>query len=169
MTTNPVGAPAGALRAYDPDKDLLEAFLAASRALVAVAARSLAELDGDVTLTQYHTLVVLNSRGPQRTTDLAAALNVTPSTASRMIERLVGKRLVRRARSQDDRRTVRIFLTDLGRSAVTQVSDQRRGEIEQMLDKLPARGRRALTLALRTFAASAGEVPEPAWATGWDN
>ena len=62
MTTTPVGASAGALRAYDPDKDLIEAFLAASRALVAVAARSLAELDEDITLTQYRTLVVLNSR-----------------------------------------------------------------------------------------------------------
>ena len=138
-------------------------------ALVAVAARSLAELDEDITLTQYRTLVVLNPRGPQPTTDLAAVLNVTPSTASRMIERLARKRLVRRARSKDDRRTVRIFITDIGLNAVTQVSDQRRGEIEHLLEKLPPRGRRALTLALRSFAASAGEAPEPGWATGWAN
>ena len=94
---------------------------------------------------------------------------MTPSTASRMIERLVRKRLVRRARSKDDRRTVRIFITDIGLNAVTQVSDQRRGEIEHLLEKLPPRGRRALTLALRSFAASAGEAPEPGWATGWAN
>jgi DNA-binding MarR family transcriptional regulator len=136
--------------------------------LVAVAARSLADLGEDITLPQYRTLVVLSTRGPQRTVDVAAHLGVTPPTASRMIDRLVRKRLVRRARSQEDRRTVRIHLTDAGRQVVAQVTDRRRAEIERILEELPSRGRRTVTAALRAFAAAAGETPEPDWALGWD-
>ena len=48
--------------------------LRASRVLVAIAARSLAEAGEDVTLTQYRSLVVLASRGPQRVAELAEVL-----------------------------------------------------------------------------------------------
>ena len=79
-----------------PDGEFVDAFVSASRALVAVAARSLAGLGEDVTLPQYRVLVELASKGPRRSGDLALALTVNPSTASRMIERLVRKSLVRR-------------------------------------------------------------------------
>ena len=52
--------------------------LRASRVLVAVAVRSLAAVDHDVTLPQYRALVVLASRGPQRPTELADALARPP-------------------------------------------------------------------------------------------
>jgi DNA-binding MarR family transcriptional regulator len=150
------------------DRDLVDAFIAASRALVAVAARSLADLGEDVTLPQYRALVVLRTRGAQRAADLAGLLEVTPSTASRMIERLVRKHLVRRVRAKDDRRTLRVHLTDAGQVIIAQVTDRRRGEIERILAHMPARGRRPLTVALRAFADAAGEAPEQDWALGWD-
>ena len=75
--------------------ELVDTVLAASRALVAVAARSLAA-PGMGTLPQYRALVVLAARGPQGTAELAAALAVNPSTATRMCDRLVRKGLVRR-------------------------------------------------------------------------
>ena len=84
---------------------------------------------------------------------------MSPSTASRMIERLVRKHLVRRARSQEDRRTLRIYLTDAGGDVVTQVTDRRRSEIEGILRHMPTGGRKPLTAALRAFAAAAGEIP----------
>ena len=77
---------------------------------------ALASLGEDVTLPQFRALVVLRTRGPQRAADLAALLNVTASTSSRMIERLVRKHLVRRVRTPDDRRTVRVSITETGRA-----------------------------------------------------
>ena len=151
------------------DRGLVDAFIAASRALVAVAARSLADLGEEVTLPQYRALVVLRTRGPQRAADLASLLDVTPSTASRMIERLVRKHLVRRVRTKDDRRAVRVHLTDAGQTVVSQVTDRRRAEIEHILKQMPAQGRKALTSALRSFADAAGEAPEQDWALGWDD
>jgi hypothetical protein len=44
---------------------MVDAVLSASRVLVAIAARSLADAGEEVTLTQYRSLVVLASRGPQ--------------------------------------------------------------------------------------------------------
>jgi DNA-binding MarR family transcriptional regulator len=148
--------------------DLVDAFIAASRALVAVAARSLADLGEAVTLAQYRALVVLCTRGPQRPADLAERLEVTPSTASRMVERLVRKRLVRRVRSTADRRTIKVHLTGSGRRLVDLVIERRRAEIEHILGQMPADGRKAVTAALRSFAEAAGEAPEQDWALGWD-
>jgi DNA-binding MarR family transcriptional regulator len=102
-------------RAAGQDGDaLVDAVLGASRALVGVAARSLSTVAEDVTLAQYRALVVLASRGPQRLADLATALVVEPSTATRMCDRLVRKRLVARRRSSEDRRAVRVSLTPSG-------------------------------------------------------
>jgi MarR family len=94
--------------------ELVDTVLAASRALVAVAARSLAAAGDEVTLPQYRALVVLAAQGPQGTAELAAALAVNPSTATRMCDRLVRKGLVRRHRLAGDRRAVRIALTAAG-------------------------------------------------------
>jgi len=73
-----------------------DAVLVASRVLVAVAARSLAAVSDDVTLPQYRAMVVLASRGPQLMGALAEHLDVNPSTASRLCDRLVRKHLVSR-------------------------------------------------------------------------
>lgn len=149
-------------------RDLVDAFVAASRALVAVAARSLADLGEDVTLPQYRAMVILRTRGPQRPADLAEWLQVTASTASRMVERLVRKRMVRRVRSVQDRRTIKVHLTDSGNQLIDEVMARRRAEIERILDHLPARGRNTVLAALLAFAEAAGEAPEPGWALGWD-
>ena len=148
--------------------ELTDAFLAASRALVGVAARSLAGLAEDVTLAQYRVLIELMIRGPQRVSDLASALAVDGSTATRMCDRLVHKLLVQRRRVSSDRRGVRVSLTPAGRDLVQQVSKWRRGEIARILRRLPAEDRPRVLAALRAFADAAGEVPEQDWALGWD-
>src|SRR5690348_13934892 len=91
---------------YVASDELVDTVLAASRALVAVAARSLAAAGDEVTLPQYRALVVLATRGPQGTAELAAALAVNPSTATRMCDRLVRKGLIRRHRQPGDRRAI---------------------------------------------------------------
>ena len=122
--------------AESPDS-VVDAVLSASRVLVAVAARSLADIAEEVTLTQYRTLVVLASRGPQNVASLATHLGVAPATATRMCDRLVRKRLITRTHERGDRRSVRLALTASGRSLVDTVSERRRREIEVLLDAVP--------------------------------
>ncbi len=63
---------------------------------------------------------MLDSRGQQRLTDVAEALDVAPSTAGRMCDRLVRKDLVRRHRPRTDRRAVLVSVTAAGRQVVDQ-------------------------------------------------
>lgn len=153
----------------DPDSrdDLVDALLAASRALVGIAARSLSGLDADVTLPQFRAMMVLATRGPQRMVDIAAELNVNPSTATRMCERLVRKGLIRRDRDTADRREVRLSLTDAGANVVTEVSDRRRVELVRLVKALPAQSVDPATQALRELAVAAGEPAENDWWLGW--
>ncbi|GAA4884150.1 MarR family winged helix-turn-helix transcriptional regulator [Pseudonocardia benzenivorans] len=145
-------------------EDLVDAVMTASRVMVAVAARSVAAVDDDVTLPQYRALVVLAQRGGLRPADLADLLAVNRSTASRMCERLVGKGLVERDRSDTDRREVALTLTERGRVLVDDVTRRRRAELRTLVTAMSADTRDGLVSALRAFADAAGEPGEPDWA-----
>jgi DNA-binding MarR family transcriptional regulator len=149
--------------------EVVEALLSASRAMVALAARSLADLDAEVTLPQYRALVVLAARGPQRAADIAAELGVSPSTATRMCDRLVRKGLIRRARITGDRRVVRLTLTAAGRSLVAEVTRRRRADLARIVAAMPAKGNTALVRGLRSFTLATGELPEDEWWLGWQD
>jgi DNA-binding MarR family transcriptional regulator len=153
----------------DPDSarggELVDAVMTASRVLVGVAARSLAAV-GDVSLPQYRVLVLLAGRGPQRAIDLAGALGVNPSSATRLIDRLVRSGLVRRQRSPADRRSYRVALSPKGRDLVAEVTQRRREEFERLLSGLPAGQHQSVIAALHAIAEAAGEAPERDLAIG---
>jgi DNA-binding MarR family transcriptional regulator len=143
----------------------VDAVMTASRVLVAVAARSLAAA-GDVTLPQYRALVVLATRGPQRGIDLAEALGVNPSSATRLLDRLSRGGLIRRTRLRADRRAVRVALSPTGRQLVAEVTQRRRQEVEQLMRALPAEQHQLVVTALHAIADAAGEAPERDLAVG---
>jgi DNA-binding MarR family transcriptional regulator len=143
--------------------DAVDAVLTASRALIAVATKSLGAAAEETTIAQYRSLVVLASRGPQRLVDLAGALGVAPSTAGRMCDRLTRKGLIRRHRARADRRAVLVSITPAGREVVDQATARRRALIAEILTALPPDRQRDIAVALRTFAEAAGEVPDSDW------
>lgn len=141
--------------------------MAASRAFVGITARSLAAVDEDITLAQFRALIVLATRGPQRSADIAAELTVTPSTATRMCERLVRKGFVRRSRTNSDRRVVRLHLTAAGRALVDGVVGRRRDELAGIVAATAGHWTPAVTAALRAFAEATGESAEQEWWLGF--
>jgi DNA-binding MarR family transcriptional regulator len=148
---------------YPAAQAAVDAVLTASRSLVAVATRSLGAAAQETSIAQYRALVVLASRGPQRMAALAAALEVAPSTAGRMCDRLVRKGLIRRHRARADRRAVLVSVTPAGRQVVDQATTRRRALIEDILGKLPPARQQAIAAALREFADAVGEVPDSLW------
>jgi DNA-binding MarR family transcriptional regulator len=148
---------------YPVDDAALDAVLAASRALVGVTTRSLGAVAEDISIAQYRALVVLASRGPQRVVDLAGALEVTPSTATRMCDRLTRKQLIRRHRSRTDRRAVQVSIAPAGRAVVDHATARRRALLAEVLGRLPAARQAVVAQALEAFAAAAGEVPDRDW------
>lgn len=147
----------------EADPAVVDAVLVASRTLIGIATRSLGATAEETTIAQYRTLVVLMSRGPQRLVDLAAALEVAPSTAGRMCDRLVRKGLIRRHRARTDRRAVLVSVTAAGRTVVDQATARRRAIIAGILAGLPTSRQRTVAEAMGDFAAAAREVPDSEW------
>jgi len=149
--------------------DVVDAVIAASLALVAVAARSLSAVADEVTLAQFRALLVLASRGPARVVDLAEDLEVNSSTATRMCDRLLAKGLISREREHDnpDRRTVRVSITLHGRALIAAVMRKRRAEVRTIMRRLPPEARATVVAGLREFAEAAGEAPHQTWSLGW--
>ena len=150
------------------DETAVDAVLTASRTLVGVATRSMGAAAQETTIAQYRALVVLASRGPQRMVDLARLLEVTPSTAGRMCDRLLRKGLVRRTRARADRREVLVSLTAAGRAVVDEATARRRARLAGILGRLSAREQLAVASAFRAFARAAGEIPDSEWPAGPD-
>ena len=132
MTSQPGGGP------DDPNDLVVGAVLRASRALVAVSSRSLAEVEDALTMTQFRTLVVLVEDGSVSLGHLARRLDVAPSTALRTVDRLVALELVTRAENSDDRRQVVITPSEAGRRVVAEVTTRRRREIARAVERMTA-------------------------------
>ncbi|MGA8980184.1 MAG: MarR family transcriptional regulator [Pedococcus sp.] len=144
----------------DEADQLVTSLLIASRALVGVSARSLAETEGTVTLTQFRALVVLEGHGPTRLNQLADRLGVTSSSALRTVDRLIKAGFVSREENDTDRREVRIALTEPGSRLVGAVTRRRREEISAIVAAMPPARRKGVVAALTAFTEAAGE-PDP--------
>ncbi|MET7799660.1 MarR family winged helix-turn-helix transcriptional regulator [Streptomyces decoyicus] len=155
--------PAGAVApGEDLDHDVEEviaAVLTASRLLVGISARALGRLAPSLTLPQLRALVVLDGQGPVKLAALAGALNVNPSTAMRMVDRLEAAGSVTRQARPGNRREVVLSLTDEGRRLVERVLADRHTEIAEIVARLPAAQRAGLIDSLRALTDAAGEPP----------
>jgi DNA-binding MarR family transcriptional regulator len=135
----------------------VDAVLRTCRALVGIAAKSLAAVEDAVTVPQLRVLMMVATRGPLNLAAVAAGLDVNPSSASRICERLVKAELLNRAAAPQDRRNVVLTLTPSGRRLVGKVDRHRRTSIERVLRPMAVGDRRATVQAFELFATAAGE------------
>lgn len=135
----------------------------ASRALVAIAARSLDDLQDDLSLPQFRALVVLDTHGPLSVSALAEKVGVHQTTASRLLARLVTDGLVGRMPNELDRREVVVELSSDGAELVERVRRRRRDDLEQILSSMEPQDREQAVRSLAAFAQAAGEPTEEPW------
>lgn len=154
-------------RARPSTQASMTAALRASRALVAIAARSMAGLT-DITLAQYRALVVLAQQGPMRAGDLAEALGVQPSSCTRLADRLVHKALIERRPAADSRREVEISLSPAGHALVSDVAQRRVAELGAVLDRAGHQAQDLIIRGFEAFADAAGELADDDWAIPWN-
>jgi DNA-binding MarR family transcriptional regulator len=150
---------------YDVDT-VTDALLEASKALVGIALETLPS-DSGVTLNQFRALVQMASGPPKRAADLAETLAVSPSTATRLCDRLVRAGLLIRQAAEDDRRVVRLSLTPFGRGVVRDGLARRRRVLGRLVAQIPAQDRAPFVRSLRVFEGAGVTEKEPAWALGW--
>ncbi|MEU4558026.1 MarR family transcriptional regulator [Actinoplanes sp. NPDC023936] len=91
---------------------------------------------------------------------LAEALDVVPSSASRLCDRLEATGLLRRVADPRDRREVRLLLTPAARRLLADLRERRRAALGEVLDRMPPAARTDLLKALQCFeeAANAAEA-----------
>lgn len=80
----------------------------------------------ELEMGQVDALDALVQHGPSRMRDLAAALRVDASTATRMVTRLADQGLVEREPDPDDARSVRVRMSRRGEVAHAAMNERRR-------------------------------------------
>ena len=125
-----------------------EAFFRATRR---ARGRAVGPLEGSsLTLAQYQLLEALQTAERLPVSELAASAGVAPPTATRMLDALVREGVVARTPCEDDRRVVRVALTEGGRDAVATAGRQvaeRRARVRDHLT--PAEQEQAAVLLRR--------------------
>ncbi len=138
-----------------PDFDLVDALVQLSFIVQSVLGRIADDLD--LSVTQIRMLAVLEDREIGML-ELARILELEKSSVTGLVDRAVGRDLVRRVPVAGNRRAVHVTVTPTGRALVRRVRRRVRAEISAMAESLEAAQRDSLshaaTALIRQHAAS---------------
>jgi DNA-binding MarR family transcriptional regulator len=136
-----------------------EVLLTAVRWAMAISVRAADEL-GDLSAVQLRALTILQDNARGNLNGLAAAMGVTVSTASRLVDRLVAAGLVDRRPSPQTRREISLSLTPAGRGRLQRYDRLRIAEARARLEAVPPDRRDAVLAALEQLVGEgAGLAP----------
>jgi DNA-binding MarR family transcriptional regulator len=133
-------------------QSFVEALDDAQHLLRSIADQALGELGAGITATQLRLLDRLERLGESRLIDLADALSIAPSTATRLCDTLADRQLIVRNRRGRDRRELQIKLTDTGTRLLASVRTRTGAGWEEALGRISAEERRRATLVLHKLA-----------------
>ncbi|MFI7024771.1 MarR family winged helix-turn-helix transcriptional regulator [Micromonospora sp. NPDC049900] len=139
--------------------DLAAAIDAAAESLVGVLDSAVARHRWAVSPTQLRVLSLLSSRPETNINGLAELLDVVPSSASRLCDRLEAIGLVRREADPRDRREVRLTPTAAAEVLLGEVRSRRHDAVRVVLERMPARVQHDLLRALKAFGQAATAPP----------
>jgi DNA-binding MarR family transcriptional regulator len=91
---------------------------------------------GPVSLVHLQVLTALESDGPLPMRRLAEAMDVSQASATGIVDRMEDRGLVERLRDDEDRRVVRVALTETGRSTIGALTAERRELLVALLEEL---------------------------------
>ena len=121
--------------------DFLAAFDALAQAVRRARGTAGQAPEAALTLSQYALLQSLADRDAARVRELADEAAIAPSTATRILDALERRGIVRRTRAREDRRGVTITLTAQGQRVLSSQHEWLRGRQLAFYEALPARER----------------------------
>jgi DNA-binding MarR family transcriptional regulator len=130
----------------------------AVESLVSVLDAARAAQTPTVPPAQLRVLTFISDNRQTNMSRLAEALDVVPSSASRLCDRLEAAGLLRRVPDPRDRREVRLMLTGSARRLLDQIRERRRLALAEVLDRMSEPSRQELLRSLTAFA----QASEPA-------
>jgi DNA-binding MarR family transcriptional regulator len=156
------GSGGGVSSAHEHDlEDHLDVVLRGSRVVTAVIAGSLARADDAITVLQLRVLVLAATRPGTTATDVAEAMDVHVSSASRTVDRLVASGFLERHESREDRRRLELVPTTEGQALLEGVMADRRRQLRDILRRMSAEDVAHLSAGLGALADAAGEPKGP--------
>ncbi len=90
----------------------------------------------EITLTQFRCLRILHVR-PMQAGDLAKKLSLSPTSLTRVLERLENRQLIERNIDREDRRRIWVSLTPQGKNMLDTLKPWQDSALAQALDTLP--------------------------------
>ena len=114
-------------RSAEEEQRFFEAFDELARAVRRARGAQPRSAEGTLSLSQYALLEALSARRTARVAELADEAGVTAPTATRILDTLQRRGIVRRERAREDRRAVTVSLTGSGRDLL-HAQDQWMGE-----------------------------------------
>jgi DNA-binding MarR family transcriptional regulator len=130
-----------------PADDVL---LDAVRMAMGISVRAADQL-GDLSPVQLRALTVLREIAGANLAQLAEAMGITVSTASRLVDRLIAARLASRKPAPHTRREITLALTRTGRATLQRYDRLRVAALQECLAHLEQEDRDLLVGALRTL------------------
>jgi DNA-binding MarR family transcriptional regulator len=127
---------AGSAKQAQPDEDVVHEVMKLLPELMRAFSRRIPPHAGrqGASLAQMKALVQLAEYGPQTMGELARGLGITTPSATGLVNPLVEMGHVTRERDPNDRRVVRVRLSDDARKLAGHILDERRAEIETALE-----------------------------------
>jgi len=104
-----------------------------------------------VTVSQGYILMALPETGSVTMNDLSAKMRLANSTMTRMADQLVQKRLITRGPDPDDRRIVRVQLTEQGQDVRARLKKALRNLFSEVLKEIPEGERETIVHSLKTL------------------
>jgi DNA-binding MarR family transcriptional regulator len=111
----------------------------------------------DLTLQETRVVELLCESGGQMMRAVADHLGIAVNTTTTLVDNLERKKLLRRVRSQSDRRVVHVELTDAGKKAASSVIEVKLRFHRDMLAALTAEEQAILLVLLRKIGGLRGE------------
>jgi DNA-binding MarR family transcriptional regulator len=108
--------------------------------------------------TQLRVLSIIAGNQHTNMSRLAEALDVVPSSASRLCDRLEATGLLRRVPDPRDRREVRLLLTTAARRVLENLRERRCTALAEVLERMTPAGRQDLVRALAAFDIAASSL-----------
>jgi DNA-binding MarR family transcriptional regulator len=142
---------------------LAEQLLATRRAMVRdMLLGALAELaEGEITLAQLAALMLLEDGRPRPVNDIAARLGRSLSAASRLLDQLARRRLLKRQADPADRRVRLLVIAERGRALLAALLERRAAAQLALMERLSPAERERVLEGMALLAEAAGR-PEPA-------
>ena len=104
---------------------------------------------GFLTIPQVVILDLLVERGPCRMSELARVLGFTMSAVTAIVDKMISLRLVKRERSSQDRRVVKVIILNKGKETAGRVSEERRDVANNIFSALTEEDRNEYLRLLR--------------------